>query len=364
MREASHGYLATRVPVTSFFSVPARHHVPRSWLPLFDGKSRPAGAPARQLVARRTAIVANGPRSHLFTSGTARRDVQELELKRRDDRPGELRRSSTPYQETDWPAKGFEVQVNNSYAGDQQYQERKKTGSLYGIRNVYGSIVPDNQWFRMRIAVRANQVRVMVNDVLTVEYTEPAEPMPRQLSDGVFALQAHDPNSTVLFRNIRARRLPDDIQRAAAPVADKTYRELLRLGGENFPVVDYHTHIKGTLTPDDVLRRWREQGIYAGLAVNGGLSFPVSSDEALEPFLRDRSGRPMFVAFQAEGREWVRLFTRKALERFDYVFTDSMTWTDDAGKRMRLWIDKEVGTIGDPQKFMDTLVDRTVRILG
>ena len=53
----------------------------------------------------------------------------------------------------------------------------------------------------------------------------------------------------------------------------------------------------------------------------------------------------------------------KALEQFDYIFTDSMTWTDDSGKRMRLWIDPEVGTIADPQKFMDTLVDRTVRIL-
>jgi hypothetical protein len=113
-----------------------------------------------------------------------------------------------------------------------------------------------------------------------------------------------------------------------------------------------------------VLRRWREQGIYAGVAVNGGLSLPVNSDAGLEPFLRDLRGKPVFVAFQAEGREWVQLFSRKALERFDYVFTDSMTWTDDSGKRMRLWIDSEVGTIADPQKFMETLVDRTVTILN
>jgi histidinol phosphatase-like PHP family hydrolase len=72
----------------------------------------------------------------------------------------------------------------------------------------------------------------------------------------------------------------------------------------------------------------------------------------------------VFVAFQAEGREWVQLFSRKALERFDYVFTDSMTWTDDAGKRMRLWIDAEVGTIADTQKFMETLVNRTLQILN
>jgi histidinol phosphatase-like PHP family hydrolase len=40
-----------------------------------------------------------------------------------------------------------------------------------------------------------------------------------------------------------------------------------------------------------------------------------------------------------------------------------MTWTDNRGKRMRLWMPDEVGTITDPQEFMDTLVDRTVGIL-
>jgi histidinol phosphatase-like PHP family hydrolase len=57
------------------------------------------------------------------------------------------------------------------------------------------------------------------------------------------------------------------------------------------------------------------------------------------------------------------MFTRKATALFDYVFTDSMTWTDNHGKRMRLWMPEEVGTIADPQEFMDTLVARAVGIL-
>jgi len=67
---------------------------------------------------------------------------------------------------------------------------------------------------------------------------------------------------------------------------------------------------------------------------------------------------------QAEGREWVRMFSKATLEQFDYVFTDSMTWSDDTGKRMRLWMPDEVGTIADPEHFMDLLVDRTVGILN
>jgi hypothetical protein len=126
--------------------------------------------------------------------------------------------------------------------------------------------------------------------------------------------------------------------------------------------VDYHVHPKGGLTVDDALRRSRESGIYYGLAINGGLGQPAPGDAGAEAFLRELEGKPVYKAFQAEGREWVGLFSKATLEKFDYVFTDSMTWTDDSGKRMRLWIKEEVGAIADPQAFMDTLVDRATTI--
>ena len=127
--------------------------------------------------------------------------------------------------------------------------------------------------------------------------------------------------------------------------------------------VDYHVHPKGGLTVEDALRRSRESGIYYGLAINGGLGQPAPDDAGAEAFLKELDGKPVYKAFQAEGREWVGLFSKATLEKFDYVFTDSMTWSDDAGRRMRLWIPEEVGTITDPQRFMDMLVDRTVGIV-
>ena len=125
---------------------------------------------------------------------------------------------------------------------------------------------------------------------------------------------------------------------------------------------DFHVHIKADLTLDEALRRSSADGIYYGIVINGGLSFPISTDAGLEAFLAEMRGKPAYVAFQAEGREWVRLFSKQTLEKFDYVFTDAMTWTDDNGRRMRLWIPDEVGTIADPQTFMDTLVSRAVGI--
>jgi len=66
---------------------------------------------------------------------------------------------------------------------------------------------------------------------------------------------------------------------------------------------------------------------------------------------------------QAEGREWLDLFSKETIAQFDYVFTDAMTWTNDNGKRMRLWIEDET-EVGDPQNFMDQLVDRIEKILN
>jgi hypothetical protein len=127
---------------------------------------------------------------------------------------------------------------------------------------------------------------------------------------------------------------------------------------------DYHVHIKGDLTLDEALRRSRAYGIAYGIAINGGLGLPVNSDAGLEAFLAEMRGRPVFVAFQAEGREWVGLFGRQTLAKFDYVFTDAMTWTDDGGRRMRLWMKDEVGPIPDPQAFMETLVNRATGIFA
>jgi len=127
---------------------------------------------------------------------------------------------------------------------------------------------------------------------------------------------------------------------------------------------DYHVHIKGGLSLDETLRRSKATGITYGVAINAGLNQAASDDSSAEVYVRTFRPHPFFVAIQAEGREWVNLFSTATLEKFDYIFTDSMTWTDDAGKRMRLWLPNEVGTITDPEKFMDTLVARTVKIFA
>jgi histidinol phosphatase-like PHP family hydrolase len=60
----------------------------------------------------------------------------------------------------------------------------------------------------------------------------------------------------------------------------------------------------------------------------------------------------------------VKLFSKETVAKFDYVFTDAMTFTDDSGKRMRIWIKEEVGEIKDKERFMDMYVNRILGVLN
>jgi hypothetical protein len=144
---------------------------------------------------------------------------------------------------------------------------------------------------------------------------------------------------------------------------DETFRRIIDTGRNNYPMVDYHVHLKSGLTLQQALVKSRRDGIQYGIAVNCGKGFPVDSDAAARQFAESMKGQPVFIAMQAEGREWTQMFSRQTAAIFDYVFTDSMTWTDDHGKRMRLWLPDDVGGIADPEAFMETLVARTLGIL-
>jgi hypothetical protein len=344
------------------------------WTPLFDGQS------LRQWKANEHpgtfkivdgVIVAKGERAHLFYvgDGDAGADFKNFELEAEVlAKPGANSGIffHTAYQATGWPDQGFEVQINNSQAQHGDYLELKKTGSLYGVRNVYRAMARDNEWFTLRISVRAQRVQVRLNDLLLVDYVEPAMPgadRHRRRSKGTFALQGHDPDSEVHFRNLRVKRLPDDLTDPAPAAAyDGIAQDILKLGDANFPLIDFHTHLKGGLVLEDVLDRMRATGINAGIAVNGGVGFPITNEAGIEAFRQSMQGTPCFIALQAEGREWPTLFSREAIAKFDYVFTDAMTIPDLRGKRTRLWVRDEV-QIPDKQAFMDHLVTNIVGIL-
>lgn len=133
---------------------------------------------------------------------------------------------------------------------------------------------------------------------------------------------------------------------------------------DKFQLTDLHIHLKGGFTIDSAIARSEREHIRYGIAVNCGLGFPVHSDNQIDSFLLVMKKYPQFyIGMQAEGREWVNLFSKESIKKFDYVFTDAMTFTDAKGRRNRIWV-KEETWIDNEQQFMDDLVKTIVKIMN
>lgn len=184
------------------------------WQNLFDGKTLngwKASENKNTFSVRDGMIVASGPRSHLFYVGPIQNaNFKNFELKAEVmTKPGSNSGMyfHTEYQETGWPSKGYEAQVNNTHT------DWRKTGSLYAVKDVNESPATDNKWFTEHIIVRDKRIIIKVNGKTMVDWTEPEdftlEGQPgRKLSSGSFALQGHDPKSVVYFKNIMVKPLP------------------------------------------------------------------------------------------------------------------------------------------------------------
>lgn len=185
------------------------------WIPLFDGASlagwRVNESPATFKVEN-GAIVAHGPRAHLFYEGNvAAHDFKNFEFKAqvmttKGSNSGIF--IHTAFQPDGWPAKGYEVQVNNSQS------DWRRTGSLYAVQDVKEVHVPDDVWYTEYIKVEGKNITIKINDKTVVSYTEPEGVekeegrATKRLSSGTFALQGHDPDSKVYFKDIMVRPLP------------------------------------------------------------------------------------------------------------------------------------------------------------
>ena len=83
------------------------------------------------------------------------------------------------------------------------------------MQDVTEAPAKDDEWFTEHIIVKGNTIVVKVNDKELVNWTQPAdwnggrEGPGRAITaaGGTIALQAHDPNSTVYYKNIRIKML-------------------------------------------------------------------------------------------------------------------------------------------------------------
>jgi predicted small secreted protein len=186
------------------------------WQSLFDGKSLDGWQASENkdtFTVRSGMIIAHGPRSHLFYVGPVN-DANFTDFEFKADvltTPGSNSGIyfHTAYQETGWPDKGFECQVNTTHS------DPKKTGGLYNVQDVMNNAPSvDDKWFHYYIRVEGKHVIIQIDGKTTAAWTQPEDWTPpqgmpgRKIGEGTFALQGHDPDSVVYYKNIMVRVPP------------------------------------------------------------------------------------------------------------------------------------------------------------
>jgi hypothetical protein len=204
---------ATRAVIVALMvGAPGQVVAEEGFTSLFDGTTL-AGWRANENPAswsvKDGAIVCKGPRSHLFYVGA---DPAKPEQFKNFHLKAEVLTKPvansglfihTAFQPDGWPAQGYEVQVNNSQ------QDPVRTGSLYNVVKNFVPPAKDDTWFTLDVVVNGKAVGVAVDGRVLYEFVEPEGVTgTRKLSQGTFALQAHDPGSEVHYRNLRVKRLP------------------------------------------------------------------------------------------------------------------------------------------------------------
>jgi len=217
IRRVAPAVLGLLLPFSLALAADSKTPDAHGFVTIFDGKSLDGWKKANEhqdsFQLKEGAIVANGERCHLYYVGDEKpfKDFHFVaEVMTKPSSNGGIY-FHTKYQDENWPAQGHECQVNNTFEKDPQ-----KTGGVYKVAKVLEAPAKDNEWFKYEIIVEGKHVIIKINDKVTADYLEdPAklaqdktiEPG-RRMGEGTFALQAHDPGSTVMYRNIRVKRLP------------------------------------------------------------------------------------------------------------------------------------------------------------
>jgi hypothetical protein len=177
------------------------------WISLFDGKTLngwKASENPSTFTVKDGAIVVFGERAHLFYEGAVKdHNFKNFEFKVKVmTTPGSNSGIfiHTEYQEEGWPARGYEIQVNNTQS------DWRKTGSVYAVQDVKEAPAKDNEWFTQHIIVEGKKITVKINDKVINEYTETDQ---GRLTGGTVALQGHDPKSKVFYKDVMIRPLAD-----------------------------------------------------------------------------------------------------------------------------------------------------------
>jgi hypothetical protein len=217
------GTIALRFTKGDHLAIRNLRLLPRGLTPLFNGRDlggwkvveRPqAKVPAVWSVRDGAIHVEHGP-GQLETDGRYKDFVLRLDVRTNSNNP-KLHPNSGVFLRGDPDGffTGYESQIRNEYRED----DRSKpvdfgTGAIYHYSPARRVISSDNEFFTKTIVARGRHFSIWVNGIQVTDWEDPhpegnaVRNKQARLGAGTISLQAHDPTTTLDFRNLRIAEL-------------------------------------------------------------------------------------------------------------------------------------------------------------
>lgn len=119
---------------------------------------------------------------------------------------------------------GYECQINHSIKNDNPLDPADcGTGGIFRRQNARIVAAEDQEWFSMLLVVDGLQMAAWVNGLQVTDWRDTREPHPNprtgsRVDAGTLMIQAHDPTTDILFRNVSAGEL---LPAAPEPVGER-----------------------------------------------------------------------------------------------------------------------------------------------
>lgn len=175
----------------------------------------------------------------------------------------------------------------------------------------------------------------------------------KALSHGTFALQGHDPESTVFFKNIKIKILADDLAEGTNVAASEDSSKILSYQADHFALIDDHIHTGGAFSIDSAMKAFYRTGINLGLVIDVNTFEKGKENETLTTLLKKYEKLPVFLGVFRNNLVPLENVPESTLSKFDYVIGDVTSFENSKGQLVDILKNEN---IGDGEIFMEDYV--------
>jgi histidinol phosphatase-like PHP family hydrolase len=145
------------------------------------------------------------------------------------------------------------------------------------------------------------------------------------------------------------------------------HEQVARLQEKEIPLIDYHIHIRGGMTPLKALSWAKKTGIRSGVLENHGKGWPLADNDKLQEFIENvqKYGEELLIGIQVNDRNWFKTIDPALRKKLDYVLADTMIMDGQ-----KLWLEQEYEIANEEEwleryfKHCMTVVNEPITILA